>query len=128
MHTMLNTRRAQMLFAMGLCPKLTGFWILYHSVDIVRENPQCIQAMRCQLYPEISTRVDCTADAIESALRRICKSLEAGQCKRLRAYLPAGTGPRPKPKELLSAWLLMAEVQENRPDGDSGCNADEPEL
>jgi len=128
MHGMLNTRRARMLFAIGLCPKLTGFWILYHCVDIVRENPQCIQAMTCQLYPEISTRVDCTTDAIESALRRICKNLEAGEYNLLRAYLPTGSGARPKPKELLSAWLLMAEVLENQADVDLEWNADDRQL
>lgn len=109
---MLNTRRAQMLFTIGLHPKLMVFWILYHSVDIVHEDPWCIQELMCKLYPKIAKRVPCTPNAVECALRRMCRNLQAGKHESLWDYLPTRAENRPKPSELLSAWLLMAETQE----------------
>lgn len=106
---MLDQKRSQRLRAIGLYPSLMAFWVLYHSVDIVHENPRYIQELTCRMYPEIAERIPCTPNAVESTLRRMCKKYAEGHHALLREYLPADVGRCPRPKELLSAWLFMME-------------------
>lgn len=116
MHERLNTHRARLLFSIGLNSSQVVFWVLYYAVDVVRKNPQCVQALYNQLYPKIAERTRYTINSIDCALRRMCREMEAKEnFTLLRKYLPSGV-VRPTASELMTTWLLMAEILDAEPD------------
>lgn len=110
--------RSKLLYSIGLNPTQMIFWVLYYAADVVRENPECILALRCQLYPEICKRTKITSASLDCMIRRLCSRVQTNEaCAPLREYLPAGV-ERPTVSELLSAWLLMVLVHDQNDESD----------
>lgn len=104
--TDLSAPIARSLYALNLTPNQMTFWALLIAAKAILEDPLRLTAIRCQLFPEIESRLGVAPAGVDSLFRRASSRMMTDKdWAPLRAYLPKDTKMSPTVSVFLSMWV-----------------------